>query len=85
MVAIPRSGSCRSDDPEYDPLLVRVGTRLEFLLDGQPVDHVIAYDCDHGWIRRLKVRHGSGKPRPYVENGCAAEQVLRGKVEVRWR
>lgn len=79
---IPRAGSCRSSDPDYDPVLVRIGRRIVIEVDGVAVDHVIAYDCDEGRVRQLRC-NGHGKP--YVESGKAAEQTLRGSVSVRWR
>lgn len=84
-LTIPRSGSCRESDPDYDPLIVRFGLRFDVLLNGERVSHVIAYDCDEGWVRALKVRGGPGLERPFIENGKAAEHTVRGDVSVRWR
>jgi hypothetical protein len=83
---IPRFGSCRSDDADYDPLIALVGPRFDVLLDGEPVRHVIAYDCNEGWVRAMRTRPGqNGRPVKYIQNGKAAEHTLRGNVSVRWR
>lgn len=83
---IPRSGSWRLDDPDYDPLVVRLAQRFDVLLDGEPVRHVVAYNCDEGWIREVKTRPGrNGRQVKYIENGKCAERILRGNVSVRWR
>lgn len=81
-LGIPRAGSCRTSDPDYDPLLVRIGRRIDVLLNGEPVSDVVAYNCDEGWVRAMKrTKHG----RLHVQNGIAAEQLLRGDASVRWR
>ena len=81
-LTIPRFGSCRFSDEDFDPLLVRICKRIEVLLHGQPVQQVIAYNCEQGWVRAHKV-HANGST--VVENGIAAEHILHGSVAVRWR
>jgi len=80
-IVIPRSGSCRETDHNYDPMIVRLGKRFDVLLDGAPVARVIAYDCEGGWVRTMKA-NGRGV---CLENGRAAERTLRGEVTVAWR
>ena len=65
---------------EFD---IRIGTRIEVLLDGAVQDHVTAYDCQEGWL----TRHTTD-PAGYVVLDAARERVLierrTGVVTVRW-
>jgi hypothetical protein len=81
-LTIPLFGSCRSSDVDFDPVIVRIRKRIDVLLHGQPVQNVVAYNCEQGWVCALKV-HANGAT--VVENGIAAEQILHGSVTVRWR
>lgn len=81
-LAIPRSGSVLEKDADYDPFLVRIGARIDVLLDGEPVRKVIAFNCDEGWVRAYKVNTSGFM---YLENGTVAEHTLHGNVSVRWR
>jgi hypothetical protein len=76
MLTIPRAGSCRAGDREYDPYLVRIIRRLEVRFNGHVIDDVVAYDCNHGLILTQTRRN-----RHVLEH----ERTLRGDVTVAWR
>jgi hypothetical protein len=89
-MALPRFGSARSNDADYDPLIVRIGKRYDVLLNGRPITKVIAYNCDEGWIRRF-LTDSRGKIRlfpiggPGQRGSNVREETLVGQVTVRWR
>lgn len=53
--------------------LGRQGKRLSVLLDGEEVQHVVAYDCEAGWVERHKLN--SAGERFVVNNRIASERV----------
>lgn len=56
------------------------GLKPQVYLNGEPVERVLAYDVNEGFVKRQKLKDG----RPYVEPGQdrAATEVVRGKVTV---
>lgn len=81
-VQIPRSGSCRQSDPDYDPLLCRLLPRIDVKIFGVSVPRVIAYNCDEGWIRSLRVNQFG---KVHLVHGKVMEKLLRGTVTVTMR
>lgn len=89
-IALPRFGSVRDSDADYDPLIARIGKRYDVLLDGKPISKVIAYHCDQGWIRRFVTdKRGNLRLFPIEGPGQTGkrvrEETLVGAVTVRWK
>lgn len=61
-------------------LLAKWAGRIEVLLDGALIDRVIEYDVEAGTVTRYRLNE---EGRVYVVDGAAAEETLRGQVEVR--
>jgi hypothetical protein len=85
-MALPLFGSCRADDPTYDPYFARIRDRVVVLVDGRPVPGVIAYDCREGWVRAVRYKNARrGAAVRDVHLGVGTERLLYGRVTVLWR
>lgn len=78
---LPLALSARKGDPHYDKAAMRLSDRIEVLLDGERLDHVISYDAPRGEITRHR---RDGKGAIVIERGELACETLTGKVEARW-
>lgn len=83
-LTIPRLGSVRQSDAEYDPVVARIGPRFDVFVNGQVQTHVIAYNCAEGWIRRF-VTNRLGKIQVAKGYPFVREELRRGIVTVAWR
>lgn len=81
---IPRAMSVRTNSPLWRSDCFEIGPLFDVMLDGEPVAHVIAYDCDEGWVQRFKPDENGRKQLNESGNG-ALEEVLHGALTVQPR
>jgi hypothetical protein len=60
------------------------GRDLRILLNGQPQERVLAFNCELGWVRRMIVDL-DGNIEVDWALGVVRQETIRGKVEVEWR
>jgi hypothetical protein len=85
-LTIPRFGSTRASDPDYDPVLARIIDRVLIRVDGKSVFSPVAYNIDEGWVRALAYkRHRTGPITMAMRKGVVLEETLVGRVAARWR
>ena len=62
----------------------RVGARIDVLLNGEVQDHVVAYDCEAGWVKAHAL-DANGKIQLDETGDRVLLVKLTGRVEARWK
>lgn len=79
---LPECLSVLQSDANYDEKAKDLSGRIDVILDGRVLDEVSTYDVGGGFIvRQRRDLHG----KLMLERGVPVLEVLKGKVEVRWR
>lgn len=81
-IGLPRQLSCLR--PKDKPFILRYGSKFSVFLDGDVQTKVIEYDVDLGVVLR-HVTDDRGRVKLNEAKDETLTEVVRGRVEVRWK